>query len=87
MGKEVGRRKKACCSNKVSKVQQDRDNNAARLGLKWGKSGGVTEDQIRVITVVSRYTTMVYRRFSMAHILRKRLSLLFSTGYDLFAAG
>jgi len=61
----VGRKKKEEDSNKVSKVQQDRDKKAARMGLKWGKSGGVTEGENGVLAVVSRFATRIYKRFSM----------------------
>ena len=38
---------------------------AVRLGPKWGKSGGVTEDPIGVLAVVSCWEIMGYKRFSM----------------------
>jgi hypothetical protein len=53
MGKEIGRGKKAEGSRNRANTQQDRDNKPARMGLKWGKSGGVTEDQIGGLAVVS----------------------------------
>jgi hypothetical protein len=36
-----------------------------RKVLKWGKSDGVTEDQIGVLAIVSYYISRGYKRFSM----------------------
>jgi hypothetical protein len=47
------------------KVQQDRDKKAAKIGQKWGKSGGVNGDEIGVLAVVSLFISMGYERFPM----------------------
>jgi len=49
----------------VSKIQQDRDKKAAGLGLKWGKSGGVTEGGFGVFEIVSHFIPTGYKRFSI----------------------
>jgi hypothetical protein len=65
MGRFRGGSQGAEGGKKVSKGQQDRDNKEARLGLKWGKCGGVTEHKIGVLAAVSLYIPIGYKRFSM----------------------
>jgi hypothetical protein len=65
MGRFGGGSQGAEGGKKVSKGQQDRDKKAARKCLKWGKSGGVNEDQNGVLTVISLFISIGYKRFSM----------------------
>jgi hypothetical protein len=67
--------------------QQKKNKKAARMGQKWGKSGGVTEGQIGVLAIVCIFVPTVYERFSMRGFTRTHLSLLITTGYGFFAAG
>jgi hypothetical protein len=60
----VGRKNSDSSRNRAN-TQQDRDKKAAGIGLKWGKSGGVNEDHIGVLAVVSLCIPIGYKHFSM----------------------
>jgi len=82
MGNMAVRRKKSEGSKNRANTQQDRDKKVAGMGLKWGKSGGVTEDQIGVFAVVSPSIPIVYERFSIVELPHFFISSYITAGYD-----
>jgi hypothetical protein len=72
------------CGRIVINNRQDWDKKAAGLGLKWGKSGGVTEGEIGVYAVVSLYIPIGYKRFSMDGSPTFILSPCLTIGYGNF---
>jgi hypothetical protein len=53
------------------------------MGQKWGKCGGVNEDQIGIFGVVRYWEIRGYKRFSMADTSAFTLSLLLAYSYGI----